>query len=499
MCIYDIKNLKCNICDDIFNNKYALKRHFIKSKTHQKKLTELNIINEIPIWEKESRKRINLNIEIKRSSEINIETEVCSIPMKNKDGILVGFTDVDTLVIDSIIHYAICLNDGYAHIIVNGKPEPLHQYIYYTIYGNKKIKDRKVDHSNRRKLDNRITNLDQVTNTVNSRNRTKSQTATSQYWGVSKSHNQWRMHIKDDDNKRYEISYQHELHAAWHYNLMVTELNLKGYNLNNIKEPEGFIRKLTTEEEQLKKKLPVGIHRDKDKYFYRFNLKRYRFNTIEEALIDKNIRIANDKKLKKETSLKNDVKRNDKGIAVIDIFNRKKVKVCEIMVEDSVYDELMKVTLTRCKEDYINILINGNQQRLGRYLKNCTDPDLKVDHRDGNVFNYLEKNLKITTALENGQNKGSAKNSSSQYVGVTYNKFAKKWYSNITFNKPHHLGSFSTEKEACIARDLKALEINNLGNNYRINLSAEELQPYLFIKSLSEEHFDFNYLFFYLP
>ena len=89
----------------------------------------------------------------------------------------------------------------------------------------------------------------------------------------------------------------------------------------------------------------------------------------------------------------------------------------------------------------------------------------------------------------------SSKKSSSKYVGVWYDNTRNKWSASITLNNRKHLGYFTKEIDACYVRDLTAYELNLQGNLFRIHL-PEDLQCNLFIKSLSEEYFNFNYLFY---
>ncbi len=428
-------------------------------------------------------------------------------PLKNKEGKIIAFTSVDSDIVDKIIQYPIFLGtDMYASIGVNGGSEHLHSYIYYTVYGNTKTKGMMLDHNDRVKLNNCIANLEKVTATINARNRNKLPTASSKYWDVNwdKEENKWRLQITDDNKVKYKFRYNDELHAAWHYNLLIKELNLKGYNLNDIEEPSGFIRKVR--QPLHIKELPIAVERQgKSKYRYTIGEKHFGgFSTPEAATVARNEKLlkkSQDEALKLKQLLESDIKRNKKGQAVIDILNKNNIKVCEISVEDSVYYKLLTSSISQGKEQYINIYIDGSPMPLSRYLKTCTDVDLKVTHRDGNIFNFMEKNLKITDGLGNAQNKASTKNSSSKYIGVSLaDKKLNKWSACINFNKiQEKLGKYDTEKEACIVRDLRAFELNMLSNNYRINLPEEELQYYLLIKSLTLEHFDFNYLFFTIP
>ncbi len=72
---------------------------------------------------------------------------------------------------------------------------------------------------------------------------------------------------------------------------------------------------------------------------------------------------------------------------------------------------------------------------------------LVVNHIDTNCENNNLYNLEIITQRENANQKHIK--SSSNYVGVSWNKNAKKWESRITINgKLKYLGIFTDEKEA---------------------------------------------------
>lgn len=481
---FALEKLECYVCDSTFKCKSVMLNH-CKTIRHIKKVDNFNLVIE--------NKKLN--------------NKICSIPLKNKSGKIIAFTDVDSDIVDKIIQYPIFLGtDLYAYISINGIGEHLHSYIYYTIYGNEKTKGMMLDHNDRVKLNNCISNLEKVTAIINARNRNKLATASSKYWGVSwdKDENKWTVLIADDNKVKHKFRYNDELHAAWHYNLLIKELNLKGYNLNDIKEPLDFIRKMRQPPHT--KKLPVAVERQsKSKYRYTIGEKHFGgFLTPEAASAareKKLLKKSQEKSLELKKLLESDIKRNKKGQAIIDIFNKNKIKTAEIFVEDSVYYKLLTSTLFKSDEGYVDIIIDGKRTRLSRYLKNCIDINLKVDHRDGNVYNHMEKNLKVTDALGIAQNKSSRKNSTSKYVGVSLiDRKREIWRATISYNKIcANLGLFKNEQEACIVRDLRAFELNMLGNNYKINLPEEELQYHLLIKSLTQENFDFNYLFFTIP
>lgn len=56
--------------------------------------------------------------------------------------------------------------------------------------------------------------------------------------------------------------------------------------------------------------------------------------------------------------------------------------------------------------------------KLGKFILDIYDKDIIVDHINGDPLDNRESNLRICTLAENNRNKGSAKNSNVQYVGV---------------------------------------------------------------------------------
>lgn len=97
------------------------------------------------------------------------------------------------------------------------------------------------------------------------------------------------------------------------------------------------------------------------------------------------------------------------------------------------------------------------------------------DHRDGNGLNNRRSNLRIASASQNAMNRRSRKGSSSQFVGVAWNKHHGVWEANIQREgKPMWLGRFDLESDAAHAYDVAALEIH--GEFARTNFSLQEME-----------------------
>lgn len=76
-------------------------------------------------------------------------------------------------------------------------------------------------------------------------------------------------------------------------------------------------------------------------------------------------------------------------------------------------------------------------------------PKNQIDHINLNKLDNRIANLRECTNAENSQNKRALKNSTSKYVGVSWDKFSKKWKSEICLNgKRMTLGRYATELEA---------------------------------------------------
>lgn len=86
--------------------------------------------------------------------------------------------------------------------------------------------------------------------------------------------------------------------------------------------------------------------------------------------------------------------------------------------------------------------------------------DLQLD-RINNDGNYLKENCRWVTVAQNLHNKRGCHNTTSIYKGVSKKKGDKKWKAKICKNgKDMYLGNFSCEKEAALAYNKKAIELN---------------------------------------
>jgi len=438
----------CTICGITFKSRSELITH-LDSKNHKKTIERITILN-------------------------NTINDICTIPIRNKKGDVIGNTMIDKEIYPLIMDNAININPhGYATIYVNGSSHFLHRYVYYDLFGKIPLDDTNIDHKDRNKLNNILTNLREVTFENNARNREKREDCTSKYYGVSKNGTNWRCSLKHN-NIEHAYLYNNELHAAYHRDLLVKEFKLEDYStLNNVECPEDFIIKT----KYVKKSgLPKHISTQKNKYrcTFRGELRdktKAGFITVEEAVLYRDQIIQTNEKQKLE-DLKKDyngpILRNSENIALFNITNINKEIVGQTLVDDDIYCYLMKYsrTLSLNKKKYVMLFINGKQERFHRWVINYFGR-FKIDHIDRNPLNNQKSNLRISTDLQNAQNKSSSKNSTSKYVGIGFNKKNEKWKVQI---QGEQLGNFDMEEEAVIVRNKRAQELNDEGARYPIQI-----------------------------
>lgn len=85
-----------------------------------------------------------------------------------------------------------------------------------------------------------------------------------------------------------------------------------------------------------------------------------------------------------------------------------------------------------------------------------------IDHIDRNPFNNRRSNFRDSTFHQNSCNQSKWKRpTSSKFKGVSFNKRNKNWQAYINYkHKRIHVGVYSTEIEAAIAYNEKAIELH---------------------------------------
>lgn len=135
----------------------------------------------------------------------------------------------------------------------------------------------------------------------------------------------------------------------------------------------------------------------------------------------------------------------------------------ENYIEMVIFSKGKKIIVLIDKDDYSKVknikrgmsnkYIDGSVGKLHRFVMNLTDPNLQVDHINGNTLDNRKHNLRICTNQQNNFNKGLYRHNTSGVTGVTYASNIKKWIARIKISgKTINLGSFEDKGDAIKAR-----------------------------------------------
>lgn len=99
--------------------------------------------------------------------------------------------------------------------------------------------------------------------------------------------------------------------------------------------------------------------------------------------------------------------------------------------------------------------------KMHRLILNITDPKIEIDHKDRNGLNNQKENLRTCIHSQNTANVTSHKDSSSKFLGVSWDGDRNKWKAQICFQgRNKFIGRFSSEEEAALVYNKKATEFH---------------------------------------
>lgn len=380
-----------------------------------------------------------------------------SIPIKNKNGII-AYSIVDYEDYEKYGSLNWNLKNGYA---ASGMRGTLHRFIM-----NATINDPNIDHINGDRLDNRKINLRFVTKSFNAQNRKKKENTNSRYIGVNfnKKTNKWICELSFN-YKKIQNCFEKEEHAAYWYNCLALKHYGPMAKINEIEKPDDFI-------EPIKKTASnnhIGIYENKNGSYrvYISNGGRKfigNFDTEEKALNAYNKKKTEIEKQKANDILHKEILRNNDGYAIIELFNSKKEKNGECIIDDEKYYDVIGYKWHIKKGGYV---CNSKKRLIHRFLLNPNTTDI-IDHINGNKLDNRLCNLRISNPTLNSHNRLKKENTTSKYIGVS--KKGKNYTAMITKDKKkHNIGVFKTEEDAAKARDKKAIEL--YGEHAKLNFS----------------------------
>jgi hypothetical protein len=183
--------------------------------------------------------------EIKNIEEENKKKYYSQPITRNKDGvafILIKYEDkeYECLVDDDKWHdltYNIswCYSNGYAQTHLDKTPKKLQRYLYEKYLSEKDISNLKIDHINRNRLDNRMSNLEPVTDGINSYNIGKTKNKWG-YRGIVKIRNKFYAEITFEKQKYRTNIFDTIEEAALAYNELAKQYYKERAFINVIKK-----------------------------------------------------------------------------------------------------------------------------------------------------------------------------------------------------------------------------------------------------------------------
>lgn len=375
------------------------------------------------------------------------------IPLRNREGVIVEFALVDEKDFERVNAHKWSLCRGrYANSNHKGKKMKMHHFVF-----QKPREGYVIDHINEDKLDNRLSNLREITHSENSHNRCKrKQNATSKYKGVYK---------KQDSN--YSSQYaKHSLYsgpderqAAILYDIYTYQLFGENANNNRLISYEEAMKYEFPEKKD--RALPQHITLDnrngKEIYIVRKTFRgvsqSYCFKTLEEAIKKvENINFLIKLSLIIEEKLHRlvPIQRNEEGIAFVVACDGQR-----ILVSDEDWHNFSRQSWYI---DNYKYALNGNNKKMHTLLVQCDDKTKVIHHINSNTLDNRRENLAVVSRTINAHQKKKQTNSTSKYFGVS--KIGHKWTARVSKDgKMYRTGYYENEKDAARAYNEKALEL----------------------------------------
>lgn len=182
----------------------------------------------------------------------------------------------------------------------------------------------------------------------------------------------------------------------------------------------------------------------------------------------------------------------DKNTVEFDTYNQKNDLSGHFLIDS---DDLQKVKYYKWRLDGCNHIVTGNctttrpRKELSRLVMNCNNPDMVVDHINGDPTDNRKKNLRICTQGENVLNKHFMSDNHSGMIGISWDKHRNKWAPEIRVGyKRWHLGRYADKKEAIYVRwyaekilfkDFQSSNTKNLNFDDISEHRKKELQKYV--------------------
>jgi hypothetical protein len=283
------------------------------------------------------------------------------IPLKNKFGLIVDFAFVSKSDFEEVNKYKWSKDyGGYAKKCSYDDTESLmHRYLL-----GKSDDGFVIDHKDNNRLNNRRENLRFATQSENNQNKAKLSNTSSKYIGVSYDRGKWSAKC----SKKHLGLFKKELDAAKTYDTYVLLYLGKDAKTNGLVKYNEITVTLDYFKKNKKRDLPSNINFQRNSLYIiskTYNGINYYKTTrsLEEA--EKILKEFNDKiseiKIQEEVDhFAKEIKRNNDGLAIIEIFNKKFKEIQNVIVDDDKWHKLSKCKWTK-SGNYYDSVVSSNK------------------------------------------------------------------------------------------------------------------------------------------
>ena len=358
---------------------------------------------------------------------------------------------------------------GYIATNIEGRYMTMHKMVLGTSNDGLKI-----DHINGDKHDNRQENLRFATSSQNGQNRPKQEDASSKLYGVkfNKNAKKFETWVTVEKDRHYLGLFENEVEAAEIVDTYVVQ-NFYIHKLNFPEKKEEYLKRPTVVRIKRKTKKYQGVHFKKKSnryeasfvfegtphYIGMYKAESDAAHAYDKYVVEKKFdRALNFPELYPDfdpiRKIETDGIFLDDGAVQLILKSAPKTK---FIVDADIYERIKFSTLSLSTNRYA--IFNHTSIRLNRFIMDITDPNIFIDHIDGNPQNNRRSNLRFSNCKLNPQNQRKQENTSSKYQGVSksvrYNGKTIRWKSSASFEfKSLCLGNFKTEDIAARARDI---------------------------------------------
>ena len=380
-----------------------------------------------------------------------------------------GFALVDNDDYELLMKHSWHFNHGgYVRTAIDGKNILMHVLLMNPQHGEV------VDHVNHTPHDNRRGNLEVYTKVSlkNDQNKKKRENTSSKYRGVSyvKAQKKYHSHIMLNYKSYHLGFYKNEVDAAEAFDMFIVHNKHDHIQLNFPNKREEYLkRKCKPPFGRNKTAMYNGVSYNKPNRKYIAQIKvNYKVTYIWSSENPEECA-----KMYDEYVVKNNIKKKKLNFPHnYPNYDGQKVKTkCEnidsktvrlilnsrpdanIIIDKKDYDKVKYYGWYISAYGYVVATENNGSYRLHRLIKDQTDPEIFVDHKDGNKLNNVDSNLRISNCVKNGRNKKKNENTKYKYLGISFSKNSFK--ARIGFNGIGiNVGRYDTEEYAARARDI---------------------------------------------